>query len=208
MSSEEWDRRYAGTELIWSAEPNRFVEAELRDLPPGRALDIAAGEGRNAVWLAGRGWQVTAVDFSAAGLDKGRQLAASRGVSVDWVHADVRSYQPSAGAFELVLIAYLQMPAAEITGVLRGAASALSPGGTLLVVGHDVDNLTEGAGGPQDPAVLYTPELITRPLDGLTVLRAGQVRRPLLSGDASKQAVDTLVRATRAPHPTSHPTPP
>ena len=197
MGSEEWDRRYAGSELIWSAAPNRFAEAELRDLPPGRALDLGAGEGRNAIWLAGRGWQVTAVDFSAAGLDKGRRLAASRGVSVDWVHADVLSYQPGAGAFQLVLIAYLQMPAAELTGVLRGAARALAPGGTLLVIGHDVDNLTEGAGGPQDPAVLYTPGLITGALDGLAVLRAGQVRRPLLTGDSGRQAVDTLVRAVR-----------
>ncbi len=202
MGSEEWDRRYAGTELIWTAEPNRFAEAELRDLPPGRALDLGAGEGRNAVWLAGRGWRVTAVDFSAVGLDKGRQLAASRGTSVDWVHADVRDYQPEAGAFQLVLIAYLQLPAAELTGVLNHAVRALAPGGTLLVIGHDVDNLTEGAGGPQDPAVLYTAELITRPLDGLTVLRAGQVRRPLLTGDTGQQAVDTLVRAVRpAPGP-------
>jgi SAM-dependent methyltransferase len=197
VGSDEWDRRYAGSELIWTAEPNRFAEAELRDLPPGRALDLGAGEGRNAIWLAGRGWQVTAVDFSAAGLDKGRQLAASRGVSVDWVHADLLGYQPAAGAFALVLIAYLQMPAAELTGVLRGAARALAPGGTLLVIGHDVDNLTDGAGGPQDPAVLYTPGLITGALDGLTVLRAGQVRRPLLTGDSGKQAVDTLVRAVR-----------
>jgi SAM-dependent methyltransferase len=197
VGSEEWDRRYAGTELIWSAEPNRFAEAELRDLPPGRALDLGAGEGRNAVWLAGRGWHVTAVDFSAVGLDKGRRLAASRGVSVDWVHADVRSYQPEAGAFQLVLIAYLQMPAAELTEVLHGAVRALAPGGTLLVVGHDVDNLTRGAGGPQDPAVLYTTELITGSLDGLTVLRADQVRRPLLTSDSNKQAIDTLVRAVR-----------
>lgn len=197
MGSEEWDRRYAGTELIWAAEPNRFVEAELRDLPPGRALDIAAGEGRNAIWLAGLGWQVTAVDFSAVGLDKGRQLAASRGVSVDWVHADVLGYQPDAAAFQLVLVAYLQLRAAELSGVLRGAVRALAPGGTLLVIGHDVDNLTEGAGGPQDPAVLYTPGLITSSLDGLTVLRATQVRRPLLHGDTGQQAVDTLVRAVR-----------
>ena len=81
-------------ELVWTAEPNRFVVAELQDLAPGRALDVGAGEGRNAVWLASRGWQVTAVDFSAVGLDKGRRLAQDRGVAVDWVLADVRDYQP------------------------------------------------------------------------------------------------------------------
>jgi SAM-dependent methyltransferase len=195
VDSQEWDRRYAGAELVWTAEPNRFVVGELRDLAPGRALDVAAGEGRNAVWLAAQGWQVTAVDFSAVGLDKGRRLAEARGVTVDWVRADVRDYQPEAAAFQLVLVAYLQLREAELDGVLRRAATALAPGGVLLVVGHDLANLTEGAGGPQDPAVLHTPEAITRSLGGLAVVRAERVRRPVADG---REAVDTLVRATRA----------
>ena len=127
MDSQEWGRRYAGTGLVWMAEPNRFVVAEPQDLAPGRALEVAAGEGRNAVWLASRGWQVTAVDFSAAGLDKGRRLAQARGVGIDWVHADVRDYQPEAGSFQLVLVAYLQLREAELDGVLRRAATALAP---------------------------------------------------------------------------------
>jgi SAM-dependent methyltransferase len=197
VDSQEWDRRYAGTELVWTAEPNRFAVAELQDLQPGRALDVAAGEGRNAVWLASEGWQVTAVDFSAAGLDKGRRLAEARGVAIDWVRADVRDYQPEAGSFQLVLIAYLQLHEPELAGVLRRAVTALAPGGTLLVVGHDVTNLTEGTGGPPDPAVLYTPESITRSLGGLTVLRAERVRRPVVTADGPREAVDTLVRAIR-----------
>jgi SAM-dependent methyltransferase len=197
VDSQEWDRRYAAAELIWTAEPNRFAVAELQDLPPGRALDIAAGEGRNAVWLASRGWQVTAVDFSAAGLDKGRRLAQARGVAIDWVRADVRDYQPEAGSFQLVLIAYLQLHEPELAGVLRRAVTALAPCGTLLVVGHDVTNLTEGTGGPPDPAVLYTPESITRSLGGLTVVRAERVRRPVATADVHRDAVDTLVRAIR-----------
>ena len=197
MESQEWDRRYAGAELVWTAEPNRFVVEELQDLAPGRALDVAAGEGRNAVWLAARGWQVTAVDFSAAGLDKGRRLAQARGVAVDWVRADVRDYLPQEGSFQLVLVAYLQLREAELDGVLRRAAAALAPGGVLLVVGHDVTNLTEGTGGPPDPAVLYTPESITRSLGGLTVLRAERVRRPVATAGGRREAVDTLVRATR-----------
>ena len=197
MDSQEWDRRYAGAELVWTAEPNRFVVAELQDLAPGRALDVAAGEGRNAVWLASRGWQVTAVDFSAAGLDKGRRLAQARGVAIDWVHADVRDYQPEAASFQLVLVAYLQLHESELDGVLRRAVTALAPGGVLLVVGHDVTNLTEGTGGPPDPAVLYTPESITRSLGGLTVVRAERVRRPVATADGHREAVDTLARAIR-----------
>ena len=197
VDSQEWDRRYAGAELVWTAEPNRFVVAELQDLAPGRALDVAAGEGRNAVWLASQGWQVTAVDFSAAGLDKGRRLAQARGVAIDWVHADVRDYQPEAASFQLVLVAYLQLQESELDGVLRRAATALAPGGVLLVVGHDVTNLTEGTGGPPDPAVLYTPESITRSLGGLTVVRAERVRRPVTTAEGHREAVDTLVRAIR-----------
>ncbi len=196
MESQEWDDRYAGRELVWTAEPNRFVVAELQDLAPGRALDVGAGEGRNAVWLASRGWQVTAVDFSAVGLDKGRRLAEDRGVAVDWVLADVRDYQPEPGCFQLVLIAYLQLREAELDGVLRRAVTALAPGGVLLVVGHDVANLTEGTGGPQDPAVLQTAGSITRSLGDLTVVRAEQARRPVAG--SSRDAVDTLVRAVRA----------
>ena len=194
MDSSDWDERYAGTELVWTAEPNRFVVEELQALPPGRALDVGTGEGRNAIWLAHRGWQVTAVDFSAVGLEKGRRLAESSHVAVDWVHADLREYQPDESAFDLVLVAYLQLREADLDGVLRRAAAALAPGGVLLVVGHDVTNLTEGTGGPPDPAVLYTPESIVRPLSELTVLRAERVRRPTGVGEA----VDTLVRAVRA----------
>ena len=193
MDSQEWDQRYAGAELVWTAQPNRFVVDELQPLPPGRALDLGTGEGRNAIWLAGRGWQVTAVDFSAAGLDKGRRLAEAHGLAIDWVHADLRDYQPEEGSSHLVLVAYLQLREAELYGVLRRAVAALAPGGVLLVVGHDLTNLTGGTGGPPDPAVLYTPESITRALEGLTVLRAERVRRPAGTGEA----VDTLVRAVR-----------
>jgi 2-polyprenyl-3-methyl-5-hydroxy-6-metoxy-1,4-benzoquinol methylase len=196
MEREDWDRRYGGTELLWRAEPNRFVAAELQGLPPGRALDLGAGEGRNAVWLAERGWRVTAVDFSAVALDKGRGLAQARGVSVDWVSADLRGYRPELAAYDLVLVAYLHLLPAECAAVLRGAAAALARHGTLLVVGHDLANLAEGVGGPQDPAVLYTPEAVVAELTGLTVNRAGRVRRPV-GTDAGTSAVDTLVLATR-----------
>jgi SAM-dependent methyltransferase len=197
MEREDWDRRYQGTELLWTAQPNRFVAAELGELPPGRALDLGAGEGRNAVWLAERGWRVTAVDFSPVALDKARGLARARGVAVDWVLADLREYRPERAAYDLVLVAYLQLFPAERAAVLRGAAAALAPGGTLLVVGHDLTNLAEGIGGPRDPAVLYTTGSIVAELDGLTVYRAGRVRRPVDTAAGSGAAVDTLVLATR-----------
>lgn len=193
MDSREWDERYSYDEYTWRTEPNQFVAAELADLPPGRALDLAAGEGRNAVWLAGRGWRVTAVDFSRVGLAKGRKLAAERGVDVDWVVADLLDYVPSPGVFDLVLISYLHLEPKSRTVVLGRAAAALAPGGILFLVGHDVANLTEGTGGPQDPAVLYTAEAVRADLAGLTVLRAGQVRRVVPKDGGDAIAVDTLV---------------
>jgi SAM-dependent methyltransferase len=197
---EEWDDRYAAG-MVWTAEPNRFVAAELTGMEPGRALDLATGQGRNAVWLATQGWKVTGVDFSETGLATARRLAAERGVSVDWVSADLLEYTPEAGHYELVLIAYLHLTLPSLALVLRRAAAALAPGGTILVIGHDVDNLSGGTGGPQDPSVLYTPGLITAELGGLHVTRAERVRRPVQSDEGEREAIDTLVRAVRPAEP-------
>jgi SAM-dependent methyltransferase len=200
VDSRQWDERYAGAEFEWTTRPNQFVAAELAGLPPGRALDLAAGEGRNSVWLAERGWRVTAVDFSRVGLDKGRKLATARGVDearIEWIVADLADYEPDEGAFDLVLVAYFQVGAELRAAVLTRAVAALAPGGTVLVVGHDLTNLTEGVGGPQYPEVLYTPDAITTELSGLRVLRAGRVYRTVERDGAPATAIDTLVRAVR-----------
>lgn len=198
FAREDWNARYAGTELLWTAEPNRLFAAEVESLAPGRALDLACGEGRNAVWLAGRGWDVTAVDFSDVALGKAARLAARRGVEVDWVPADVLEYEPARSSFDLVALLYLQLPAAELARVVRSAAAALAPGGTLLVLGHDAANLEGGYGGPRDPAVLFTPEQVTAALPGLIVERAEQVRRRVLAEEGERVAIDAFVRARRS----------
>jgi SAM-dependent methyltransferase len=202
VDRQQWDARYSGADFEWSMHPNRFLAAELDGTPPGRALDLAAGEGRNSVWLAARGWRVTAVDFSRVGLDKGRKLSADHGIrdgdgQVDWVVADLSEYTPARSAFDLVLIAYLQVGAALRDQVLAGAAAALVPGGTLLVVGHDLANLTEGTGGPSSPDVLYTPEVITAALPSLRIRRAERVHRTVERDCEQATAIDTLVRAER-----------
>jgi SAM-dependent methyltransferase len=202
VDSQRWDARYSSAEYEWSMHPNQFVATELDGVPPGRALDLAAGEGRNSVWLAERGWRVTAVDFSRVGLGKGRTLSAAHGVDdaqVEWVVADLDGYRPARSSFDLVLIAYLQVGADLRARVLAAAAAALVPGGTLLVVGHDLANLTEGTGGPSSPEVLYTPEAITAALCGLTIIKAERVRRRVDRDGARATAVDTLVRAERPP---------
>ena len=193
MKRDAWNRRYAGSELLWTAEPNRVLVAEISGLPPGRALDLACGEGRNAVWLAERGWEVTGVDFADVGLDKARGLAAARGVDPTWVEADLLDYDPPPEAFDLVVILYLQLPADERRRVLRSAAAAIAPGGTLLVVAHDRSNLEHGHGGPQDPRMLATPQEVAGDLDGLEIQFAKVVERR----DGDLVALDLLVRARR-----------
>ncbi len=197
MDSTEWDRRYAGSELVWTAEANRFLVAEAEGLTVGRALDLGCGEGRNAVWLAQRGWQVTGVDFSQVGLDKAARLAEQRGVWVQWLRADLVDYVPPPAAFDFVAILYLHIAGAAMREVLRRAAVALAPGGTLLVVGHDPTNIQEGYGGPQDPAILMTPDESAEALADLDVERAERVRRPVPSAGEDVYAIDALVRAAQ-----------
>ncbi|MCU1658367.1 MAG: Methyltransferase type 12 [Pseudonocardiales bacterium] len=196
MDAAAWDERYRTAELMWGVRPNRWVEQEVAGLPPGRALDLACGEGRNALWLASLGWQVIAVDFSAVALDKGRTLegSADSHPPVEWVVGDATAYRP-AHRVDLALVCYLQLVADERRRAIRGAADALAAGGTLLVVGHDTSNIAEGTGGPPDPRVLFTAADIVADLDGtgLSVERAEAVRRPVDGAD--RPAIDALVRA-------------
>jgi SAM-dependent methyltransferase len=197
FARDDWNARYAGSELLWTAAPNHRFASAVEGLAPGRALDLACGEGRNAVWLAERGWRTTGVDFSDVALAKAERLAASRGVEVEWVLADVLEYEPERGAFDLVAVLYLQLPHEELAEVLRSAAEALAPGGTLVVLGHDATNLTHGHGGPRDPSVLFTPEDVVRELGGLVVERAETVPRTVSLEEGEASAIDALVRARR-----------
>jgi len=195
MDRDVWNTRYAERDLIWSAEPNRFLVAEVSDLPPGRAIDIGAGEGRNALWLAEQGWEVTAVDFSNVAIDKGRRIAEHRGLDLDWVVADLRDYVPPERSFDLVIEFYIQLASPLREEIWRRAAAAVAPGGTLLVVGHDLANLEHGYGGPQNPIALFTPDDVVETIDGLDVVKADRVDRPV----DGHVAIDNLVRAVRGP---------
>ena len=197
FARDDWNARYAGSELLWTAEPNRRFASEVEDLDPGRALDLACGEGRNAVWLAERGWRTTGLDFSDVALAKAERLAASRGVEVEWVLADVLDHEPERGAFDLVAVLYLQLPHEQLAKVLRSAREALAPGGTLLVLGHDTTNLTHGHGGPRDLSVLFTPDDVVAELGELVVERAETVTRTVALEEGEATALDALVRARR-----------
>jgi SAM-dependent methyltransferase len=194
VKREEWDRKYADTGLLWSATPNRAFASEVAGLPPGRALDLACGEGRNAVWLGKLGWHVTAVDFSEVAIEKARKMASEHG-SIDFVCADLLEYEPEPSAYDLVAVLYLQLPADELRLVLSRAVAALAPGGTFLLIAHDLANLADGVGGPSDPTVLYTPADVVPELHGLEIEKAERILRDVEGED--RPAIDALVRARR-----------
>jgi SAM-dependent methyltransferase len=200
MDAQAWDARYGQAELLWGMGPNMFVADAMSAAEPGRALDVACGEGRNAIWLASHGWEVVGVDFSAQALKRAAQLARRAGVTdqVDFQLVDVVTDALPAASFDAVIVAYLQLAQGPRGAALRNAAAAVAPGGTMLVVGHDTTNLTEGTGGPPDISVLFSPEDVIADLAGLTglvVQEAERVRRPVPG--AERDAIDALVRLRR-----------
>jgi SAM-dependent methyltransferase len=197
MDSDAWNDRYRTADLLWSATPNQFVERELADLLPGAALDLAAGEGRNAIWLAQGGWDVTAVEFSTVAVERGRAKMCELGVAVSWVVSDVLKYEQPLRSFQLVLVSYLQLPWSNMQVVFGRAAEALAPGGTLFIIGHDADNRERGYGGPSSPEVVYTPAQVVGALDGLETVRAETIERVVDTDGGPRTALDCLVRATR-----------
>lgn len=200
MDAREWDARYAASELIWGSEPNRFVAEELRSLAPGRVLDVACGEGRNAIWFARRGWEAVGVDFSAVAVDRARRLAEQAGVAptTEFEVGDVVAGRLPEGRFDAVVVAYLQLVPEQRAKALGNAADRVAMGGTLLVVGHDRTNLADGYGGPQDPAVLFSPEDVLADIgSGFVALKADRVDRPVATPDGDRTAIDALVVATR-----------
>lgn len=200
MDRHQWDERYSGDELVWTSTPNQFLVAEVVGLRPGRAVDLGCGEGRNSIWLAEQGWEVTGIDFSRVGLAKAERFAELWGVGVTWIESAVEDWTPQGG-FDLVAMLYLQLPQPARSAALKAAASAVAPGGTLVIVAHDLDNLARGFGGPQDPDVLYRVSDVTETAvnAGLTVRRAEQAVRTVDTDTGPRDAVDTVVTAQRLP---------
>ncbi|MBP0459040.1 methyltransferase domain-containing protein [Streptomyces montanisoli] len=196
-----WDARYRRSERIWSGDPNTELVKEVAGLTPGRALDLGCGEGADAVWLAGRGWEVTAVDISPVALERARAHAVDAGVAdrIDWRTADLGAGFP-AGTFDLVSAQFLHSPGEmDREKVLRSAAAAVAPGGVLLVAGHS-------GGAPWEPGhadlVLPTPAEVVASLrlpDGeWEVLRCEDHERVQQAPDGTRMVrTDNTVKVRR-----------
>lgn len=178
-----WNARYAEPGLAYGDAANDFlVEVEPRLPRKGRVLCLAEGEGRNAVFLASRGHDVTALDMSAVGLDKTRALAASRGVVVHTVLADLAAYTIAPGAWDAIVAIWMHLPPSLRARVHADAARGLAPGGALVIESYRKEQLALGTGGPRDPAMLVDPETLRADLAGLTLERFEAIERDVHEG--------------------------
>ncbi|MCO5993396.1 class I SAM-dependent methyltransferase [Actinoallomurus rhizosphaericola] len=198
-----WEERYAGDTHVWSGRPNPQLVAEAGDLTPGTALDAGCGEGADAVWLASRGWRVTAVDFAATALRRAREHAetfdADAAGRIDWLQADLTAWAPPEQRFDLVSTHYVHL-AGERAAFFRRMAAAVAPGGSLLVVGHHPSDLETTVGRPPLPELFFTAEDVVACLDsGRWDVVAAEARpRPATDPDGNEVTVhDTVLRAVR-----------
>jgi hypothetical protein len=161
MSASFWNDRYANVDSVWSMAPNEFVVEFLNELPPGRMIDLAGGEGRNALWFAGRGWQAENADISSVAINKFLERAVLEGLLDQVVGTTLEVDQPATfqlAPADLGVIAYLQIPHEQLTRSILDLAAALAPDATLFGVWHARENLADGFGGPQRADVLPTVE--------------------------------------------------
>lgn len=196
--AEEWDRRYASTEQVWSGLPNAALVSEVAGLMPGRALDVGCGEGADAVWLARQGWTVTALDVSRVALDRAAAYAREADVRVTWVHAELLNARLGAGAFDLVSAQYPALRRTPGNDAERSLLAAVAPGGTLLLVHHaDVD--VEHARAPGfDPADYVAPSDVSALLGDGWQIEIDEIRaREARGGAGAHHARDVVLRVRR-----------
>jgi SAM-dependent methyltransferase len=198
-----WDERYGSTERVWSGEPNAVLVQEVADLAPGTALDVGSGEGGDAVWLAHRGWRVTAVDVSRVGLERVAARARVEGVAdrVETVPVDLFA-DALPGAHDLVSMHFMQLPGADRPRLYRTVARAVAPGGTLLIVGHDPEGMPPEAEHHHPADMFATAEELVAELgdalDGWTIEVAERRARSAVQPDGRPRFLhDAVLRARR-----------
>ncbi len=204
FTQEFWDERYLSAERLWSGQPNAQLVAQTAGLAAGEALDAGCGEGADAIWLASRGWTVTAVDVSAVALDRAARHAADRGAEISalitWQREDLLSWEPGRDRFDLVTAHFMHLPEVALRAMHRRLAAAVRPGGTLLVVGHHPDdvhaNIRPGGPGHVFPSATEVAAGLDR--DSWDIVVAEAIGREVVDLDGQPAiARDTVLRAVR-----------
>ncbi|GAA2602147.1 methyltransferase domain-containing protein [Actinomadura fulvescens] len=192
-----WEERYSSYEHVWSGQPNVQLVAEVADLPPGTALDAGCGEGADAVWLAERGWRVTAVDYSRTALERGATHDPTK--SVEWVQGDAGTWEPGR-RFDLVTSHYAHPGGSQREALFTRLAGMVAPGGTLLIVSHHPSDMETRPHAPQMPELFFTAEEVVEllPGDEWEIVTAEARLRTQKYPDGQEIAVqDTVLNARR-----------
>jgi len=216
FTPEFWDERYRSADALWSGNANPQLVAEASDLAPGRALDLGCGEGADAIWLATRGWHVTALDVSRVALERAATRAQLAGADVarriDWRYADLVGAGsddalasgpgdgfPDGSEFDLVSAQFIHLPATARDRLLRRAGALIAPGGTLLVVGHHPQDLDPTGLRAHMADLMYTPGEIAALLDPAqwTVVVAQARERDVVVDGETVIMHDAVMRAQR-----------
>jgi len=201
-TSEFWDERYRSRPALWSGNANAVVMTETADLPPGRALDIGCGEGRDALWLAARGWRVDGVDVSRVALGRAAGHAQDAGPEIAdrlaWARRDVLEWTPPAASYDLVSVSFLHLPSRNRSPVYCALAEAVAPGGSFLVVAHHPSDVGV-VPRPPEPDLFFTPEDLAADLDERWEVVTRDARpRPEIHPDGYDVTLhDTVLRAVR-----------
>jgi 2-polyprenyl-3-methyl-5-hydroxy-6-metoxy-1,4-benzoquinol methylase len=181
---EFWDQRFAAPEYIFGTEPNAFLSAQAQRLKRGdRVLDVACGEGRNSVWLASVGCEVTGIDVSPLALAKARRLADTHGVSVKYAEADIRDWEWQPACFDAVVCIFIQFAEpAQRTRLFEGIGTTLAPGGLLVLQGYTPKQLEYKTGGPPQADHMYTQALLREAFRNLDILHLHEHEEMLAEG--------------------------
>ena len=178
-----WDEKYRNSQFVYGTSPNDFLRENVHHfVPRGKILCIAEGEGRNAVWLAELGFKITAVDASEIGLEKGRSLAKSKGVSVHWIQADLQHYDPGKQIWDGVVAIFAHLPPDLRASVHADCVESLKIGGVLLLEAYTPEQLNFKTGGPSNVDWLMSPEVLQQELHGLTFERLHKTEREIIEG--------------------------
>jgi SAM-dependent methyltransferase len=179
---EMWEARYGSPDYHYGTEPNDFLAAEAHRIPHGDVLCLAEGEGRNATWLASRGYSVASVDLTESGTAKTLRLAADRGVQVAAVTADLAHHDLGVECWDGIVSIFAHMPPAVRTDLHRRVVAALRPGGVFLLEAYTPDQIGRGTGGPNVPEMTMTLDLLRAELSGLEELHGVEFVRSVVEG--------------------------